>query len=72
MTNKYGGYDIKVEKSTAKQRGGKSPDIQVTRTIFTPRPRIPMPDGITKEEFHNILKKASQPIKKPKSGREQS
>ena len=29
-------------------------------------------DGITKNEFHHILDKASQPIEKPKSGQEQS
>jgi len=57
---------IKVEKFTIKQRGGESPDIEVTRRIFPPlkqqRPhKEPKDYGITEAQFENILDKASQP-----------
>ena len=58
---------IKGETQTikTKQRGGKDPDITITRTRYVPTPK----KGkvvITREQFHSILDKASQPI----SGRE--
>ena len=51
--------NIKEEKHTIKQRGGKSPDIEVTIRTFTPSQE----KGITREEFHRLLDKASQSIK---------
>lgn len=51
--------EIKEVKKTIKQRGGKSPDIEVTiRTLIPSQER-----GITREKFHRLLDKASQPIK---------
>ena len=62
--------EIKEEKKTIKQRGGKSPDIEVTiRTLYPSKKRGV---GITREEFHSLLDKASQPIKETKSDEEQS
>lgn len=63
---------IIVTKSTIKQRNGEDPDIQVTRTQFIPEPRFKKPKtkgkkkpidyGVTQNQFHQILDKASQPI----------
>lgn len=61
-----GKSEVKVERYTIKQRGGKSPDIQVTRTIYPPVSSGAIPDELTREQFHDILKKASEP-KKPES-----
>ena len=60
---------IRIEKFTVKQRGGESQDIKIIRRIYPPikhpHPRKePIDYGITKEQFENILDKASQPIEK--------
>lgn len=58
---------VRIEKFTIKQRGGESPDIEVTRRIYPPvkhqRPRKePVDYGITVAQFEDILDKASRPI----------
>ena len=67
-------FKVKTTKFTIKQRNGKSPDIQVTRTQYIPlrhfkRSKVkkknkPIDYGVTEEQFDDILRKASQPIEK--------
>jgi len=54
-------YKVKTEKQTIKQRGGESPNIHVTRRIYIPISKRLMPKGISREQFHDILGKASEP-----------
>lgn len=68
-------YKVETKEFTIKQRNGKSPNIHVTRTLYIPARRLkktrskklnkPIDYGVTKEQFYQILDKASQPIKKP-------
>jgi hypothetical protein len=67
------GFKVKIKRFTVKQRGGESPDIQVTSTQYIPIRRLkkskankknPTDYGITRDQFHELVKKASQPIEK--------
>lgn len=59
---------VEVTKRTIPQREGKSPPIKMTITRYLPPVRSKgKGHGITREQFHNILDKASQPTKKPES-----
>jgi hypothetical protein len=56
---------LEVIKRTILQREGKSPPIKMTITRYLPPVRSRgKSSGITKEQFHGILDKASQPVKK--------
>jgi len=58
---------VEVIKRTIPQREGKSPPIKMTITRYLPPIRSRGKGyGISKEQFHSILDKASQPIKKEK------
>jgi hypothetical protein len=62
-------YKVKTTKHTIKQRNGESPDILVVRKSYIPTHHIiktkgkkePTDYGVTREQFHQILDKASQP-----------
>lgn len=61
-----------VTKFTIPQRGGKDPDIVVTRTQFFPGPRqrtkqIIMKQPLTKKQFEQLLRKSAQPLPKQES-----
>ena len=69
---------VKILKKefTIQQRNGESPDIHVTRIRYIPLPKFKRPKrkgenkpidyGVTREQFHQLLDKASQPIAKNK------
>lgn len=61
---------IKVTKFKTPQYGENAPDIEVTRTQFLPdsAKKGKREEGVTKQEFFDILDKAS----KPKSDEEQT
>jgi hypothetical protein len=75
-------WEIEVTEKTIEQRGGKSPDIQITRTRYIPVPLRslkrrgkkgePIDYGVTESQFLSILNKASQPIEKSKQNKKDS
>lgn len=72
--------NIQTKELTIKQRNGKSPDIHVIITRYVPTWRLkqaksnknnePIDYGVTRDQFHHILDKASQPTKDKKSLKE--
>jgi hypothetical protein len=75
--------EITHKPMTIKQRGGNSPDIIVRHTSYIPIPireaikilkknkktEKDIDYDITREQFHQILNKASQPIKDKDNGK---
>jgi hypothetical protein len=58
---------LEVTKKTIPQRDGESPPIKMTITRYLPPVRSKgKSSGVTREQFHGILDRASQPIKKPR------
>ena len=61
-------WKVETEKFKVKQRGGELPDIEVTKETYIPQPKGDLPEGVTRSEFHKLLRKASKPIE-PESGK---
>lgn len=73
MNKESGIVKVEIVRKTIQQREGKSPPIKLCITRYLPPTRLSNNDyGITQEQFHNILDKASRPIRcEPKSDLEQ-
>lgn len=62
---------VKRTKLTVPQREGEDPPIEVTIRTYSPsvtsrKSKEPIDYGVTEDQFNAILKRAAQPINKPK------